>query len=39
LRYIMALPEWVRERTTLYSQSDDMPLLDAAEKAAFPAAR
>jgi len=35
LRYIMALPDWVRERTTLYSQSDDMPLLDAAEKAGF----
>jgi hypothetical protein len=35
LRYIMALPEWVRERTTLYSQSDDMPLLDAAEKSGF----
>lgn len=35
LRYIMALPEWVRERTVLYSQSDDMPLLDEAEKAGF----
>lgn len=35
LRYIMALPQWVRERTTLYSQSDDMPLLDAAEKNGF----
>ena len=35
LRYISALPEWVRERTTLYSQSDDMPLLDTAEKAGF----
>jgi hypothetical protein len=35
LRYISALPEWVRERTTLYSQSDDMPLLDAAEKSGF----
>lgn len=35
LRYINALPEWVRERTTLYSQSDDMPLLDAAEKDGF----
>lgn len=35
LRYISALPEWVRDRTTLYSQSDDMPLLDAAEKAGF----
>lgn len=35
LRYISALPEWVRERTTLYSQSDDMPLLDTAEKNGF----
>ena len=35
LRYISALPDWVRDRTTLYSQSDDMPLLDAAEKAGF----
>ncbi len=35
LRYIMALPEWVRERVTLYSQSDDMPLLDAAERSGF----
>lgn len=35
LRYIEALPEWVRERTTLYSQSDDMPLLEAAEKNGF----
>ncbi len=35
LRYISALPEWVRDRTTLYSQSDDMPLLDAAEKSGF----
>lgn len=35
LRYIMALPEWVRERTTLYSQSDDMPLLEAAEQSGF----
>lgn len=35
LRYISALPEWVRDRTTLFSQSDDMPLLDAAEKAGF----
>jgi len=35
LRYISALPDWVRERTTLYSQSDDMPLLDAAEKSGF----
>ncbi len=35
LRYISALPDWVRERTTLYSQSDDMPLLEAAEKSGF----
>ena len=30
LRMILALPDWVRERTTLYCQSADMPLLDAA---------
>jgi len=30
LRMIQALPDWVRRRTTLYCQSDDMPLLDAA---------
>ena len=30
LRMILALPDWVRERTTLYCQSDDMPLLEAA---------
>lgn len=30
LRLIQCLPDWVRERTTLYSQSSDMPLLDAA---------
>src|SRR5258708_5991701 len=30
LRMILASPDWVRERTTLYCQSDDMPLLDAA---------
>ncbi len=35
LRYISALPEWVKERTTLYSQSDDMPLLEPAEKNGF----
>lgn len=35
LRYISALPEWVRERTTLYSQSDDMPLLDTAQASGF----
>ena len=33
LRMIQCLPDWVRERTTLYSQSDDMPLLDVALKA------
>jgi len=30
LRMIRALPDWVRDRTTLYCQSDDMPLLEAA---------
>lgn len=30
LRMIRALPDWVRERTTLYCQSQDMPLLDRA---------
>ena len=35
LRYIQALPEWVRDRTTLYSQSDDTPLLDQAVKGGF----
>jgi hypothetical protein len=36
LRMIQALPEWVRERTTLYCQSEDRPLLDAAiEKHGF----
>jgi hypothetical protein len=30
LRMIAALPEWVRERTTLYCQSGDMPLVEAA---------
>jgi hypothetical protein len=30
LRMILALPDWARERTTLYCQSADMPLLDAA---------
>src|SRR5688572_11871305 len=35
LRMIQCLPDWVRERTTLYSQSDDMPLLDVALKAGF----
>jgi hypothetical protein len=32
LRMIQCLPDWVRERTTLYSQSDDTPLLDVALK-------
>src|SRR3954471_1249964 len=35
LRLIQCLPDWVRERTTLYSQSPDMPLLDAAIKRGF----
>jgi glycosyltransferase involved in cell wall biosynthesis len=35
LRLIQCLPDWVRERTTLYCQSDDMPLLDAAVKRGF----
>ncbi len=35
LRYIKALPEWVRDRTTLYCQSDDMPLLEKAVNAGF----
>ena len=35
LRYIQALPEWVRDRTTLYSQSADTPLLDQAVKGGF----
>ena len=30
LRLIAALPAWVRERTALYCQSNDMPLLDSA---------
>src|SRR5687768_11331638 len=32
LRMIQCLPDWVRQRTTLYSQSSDMPLLDVALK-------
>lgn len=32
LRMLACLPEWVRERTTLYVQSNDMPLLEAAQK-------
>jgi hypothetical protein len=35
LRMIQCLPDWVRERATLYSQSDDVPLLDVAERAGF----
>ena len=35
LRLINCLPDWVRGRTTLYCQSDDMPLLDAAGKHGF----
>ena len=35
LRMISALPDWVRERTTLHVQSDDMPLLEPALKAGF----
>ena len=35
LRMIRALPEWVRERTTLCVQADDMPLLEPALKAGF----
>ena len=35
LRYIETLPEWVRERTTLYCQSDDTPLLDKAMENGF----
>jgi len=32
LRLISAMPPWVRERTTLYSQSAEMPLLESAVK-------
>src|SRR3954464_6468445 len=35
LRMIRALPDWVRERTTLYVQADDLPLLEPALKAGF----
>ncbi|MDG2487888.1 MAG: glycosyltransferase [Roseibacillus sp.] len=35
LRYIETLPEWVRERTTLYCQSNDTPLLDRAMENGF----
>ena len=30
LRMALAMPQWIRERTTLYVQSNDTPLLDAA---------
>jgi len=39
LRLIQCLPDWVRDRTTLYCQSDDMPLLDAAAKHGFDVGR
>lgn len=35
LRMIQCLPDWIRERTTLYSQSNDTPLLDHALAAGF----
>lgn len=35
LRYIETLPDWVRERTTLYCQSNDTPLLDKAMENGF----
>ncbi len=35
LRYIETLPQWVRDRTTLYCQSDDTPLLDRAVENGF----
>ncbi|MCH2063090.1 MAG: glycosyltransferase [Roseibacillus sp.] len=35
LRYIETLPDWVRDRTTLYCQSDDTPLLDKAVENGF----
>ena len=35
LRMISCLPDWVRERTTLYVQADDMPLLEPAVKHGF----
>jgi hypothetical protein len=35
LRYIETLPEWVRERATLYCQSNDTPLLDKAMENGF----
>jgi hypothetical protein len=39
LRMIQCLPEWVRERTTLYSQSDDMPLIEHALNSGFRVGR
>jgi hypothetical protein len=35
LRMIRALPAWVRERTSLHVQADDMPLLEPALAAGF----
>ena len=35
LRYIESLPWWVRDRTTLYCQSGDTPLLDKALEHGF----
>ena len=35
LRMIQALPDWVRERTSLCVQADDMPLVEPALKAGF----
>jgi hypothetical protein len=35
LRMIAVLPDWVRERTALYVQANDMPLLEPALKAGF----
>jgi Glycosyl transferases group 1 len=35
LRMIRALPDWARERATLYVQTDDLPLLEPALKAGF----
>ncbi|MDB5294603.1 MAG: hypothetical protein JWO31_586, partial [Phycisphaerales bacterium] len=35
LRMIRALPDWVREQTSLYVQADDLPLLEPALAAGF----
>jgi hypothetical protein len=35
LRMIQSLPQWVRERTSLYVQAEDMPLLEPALAAGF----